>query len=200
MSTAESGRLVDSSETAIGDPTSTRRPRLLRRLGVLAGLGASLYCLAAWPPLHDTGFDGLAFLILLLVGTVYLAWIVLRTRDMVWDPDSLHPIDAWLCRNSGPLASGLAAALLAFAIAAIAAAEADGKEPIFLTSEAVLAILYVVFEVGFVFAMACFYVPPELNPARPILMWRVISLVLAVIYGAYVLFIPIGRLASGLGG
>ncbi len=49
--------------------------------------------------------------------------------------------------------------------------------------------------------LVCFAARPRDSQRNgPVLMWRVVSLMLAIIYGAYVLSIPFGRLGSSLDG
>lgn len=184
-----------------GSSSRTRgRPRLLGRLGIL-GLLTGLICLGFRnPTLHKSALAGAIMIAVTIVGLTYVAWVVLRTRDMVVEPQALAPVDLWICRHSGPLAMAIAVGLFTFGILATAIADRRVDEPIWLTPQVIIPVVYFAMEVGFVLAMACLFSTRELRAARPILLWKASSLVLMLIYGLYVFLMPLSAVGSILGG
>jgi len=166
------------------------------RLGILCILSSIAYLASKPPGLRETVIGDALCIAFFIVPIVYLAWIILRTRDMLAEPSALHPIDRWISVRSGPLASLLILLLLCSSVVEISIAERAGREPIWLTSHLALQVVHFIMEVGFVLAIACLHCPRELNPTRPAMLWKAIAGVLVIIYGLYVVLIPVGVVAS----
>ena len=175
-----------------------RRSLLLPRFGVLALLSGvpTLIGLVFGVPGPAVGAG--CFVAAMLVTIVYLAWLTLRTIELVAAHQSLNHLDVLICRYSGPLAWLLGFALLAFAIAAVSAAESHGGEPVFLRSRTVLQIIHFVMEIGFVLAITCVWSPRTLGHVWALPLWKLLCVLLIVIYGLYVVLIPVGVIASTL--
>ena len=182
-----SDQIASAAETG----SSGDSPKFLRRLGVL-GILTTLTCVVARSPFPRSSLwgEGL-FRLLMIIAVVYLAWILLRTRDLVSHPWSLHPLDAWVCRRSGLLTTALATGLLSFAVVTIVSAERKGTEPIWLTNTVVLQTINLLMEIGFVLAVACCSAPSALRHVRPVFLWKAVSGFLCLIYGLYVILIPL---------
>jgi hypothetical protein len=141
-------------------------------------------------------FSPLAMLGIVLLPTAYLGYVILKTRDSVRAPSRLHPVDLWMCRNSGMLAATLAAALLA----GVGILDAMRFEPqdIGLGSSLGLSLLGFVMEVGAVLCVACLYAPPNVRHVRPTILWRVTAVPLLFIYGAFVVLQLMNPIATML--
>lgn len=129
-------------------------------------------------------YSPFAMLGLVLLPTVYLGFVILKTRDSVRVPARLHPVDLWMCRNSGMLAAARAAAL----VAAAGVLDAIRVEPqdIGLGSSLGSSLLGFVMEIGAVLCVACLCAPPNLRHVRPTILWKVTAVPLLFIYSAVV--------------
>lgn len=165
-------------------PSSTRkRSRLLPSLSLLALIDLVLLNLPRWPIILALGFLG---------AVLYLACLVLSTKDIAADFENQHPIDRFLCRWSGPIA------VLTFLGLIIAVAQTDLKrepEETWIGSSWGLMSIKFTMELGFILSVAC-WCKPTGSGHNSNLGWRILVVPLLVIYGMYLVLLPIGQLAG----
>jgi len=174
--------LQESTELTGGRGQVTyQRAQLLPRLGVLAILHGLAAAIAYVPWVWFVGSWTA------VLSTVYLAVIILRTRDVTRSGRRLHPFDSWICRLSGPLAVALAAMLLL----GMSILMASNMEPgdLGLGSPWGLALVGLIMEVGVVLCVACLSTPRALQDVGPVVLWRLLAVPLLLIYGAYVVLL-----------
>jgi hypothetical protein len=159
------------------------RCRLLPHLGVLVLLSGLVSLISDWL-LRGTSAQETILLGFSIVAMLYVALLILRTRDLVADFAHLHPIDAFIARRAGPLAALLAGFLLFMAIVA----------PDWTLSRLGLEPLYYLLELDFVIAVTCLLTPRAIAPGVSGMVWKAVACVLAIITGMYVFCIPMARL------
>ena len=175
---------------AVDENMPERAPaRLLGRLGLLGVISGCVYLIPTNFIDPDSWLAGVIMLALGLIALVYLAWVSLRTRDMVANPDMLHPLDAWFCKYSGPLSVLLVLGILVFFLLSITAAESANEPPIWMRSPLAAQALYFSFEVEFVLSVACFCSSRRFH-VRPLLMWKCVATLQMIVFGMYVVFVP----------
>lgn len=189
--------LLHSTIHWVPEPLSDHKSRLLPRLGILSIANALLVVarglLGKLP--ETIGLTLLA--IVFFVGMGYLAWVILRTRDLVSDYLRLSRIDRWFCRWSGPICTGISTALFVFSVWAFSVAKSTGGEPIWIRSNAVLSVIYFVMEIAFVLAVTCCACPSKETHIRPLVVWKLLCLLQTVVYGAYIFFGGMGLIIKG---
>lgn len=160
---------------------SVGRTRLLPSLLLLGGLECVVALLPRSPVLMGVGFILIVF---------YIAYLVLVTRDLVAEVDRLSPVDRVLCRWSGVLAVGIALGLIV-----LLGLTADGREPqeTWVGSRSGLFTIKCALEVGFILSVTCWCTPRALRHVRPVFFWRIVTIPLLLIYGSYVLLLPISQ-------
>jgi hypothetical protein len=169
--------------------SSRRVPRLLAGIGLLGALTCLGEVLARnWPEL-----TGALIGVLLLVGNVWLAVLVLRTCERSSDPSALAPIDRQLVFWSGPLS------LLLMAVAPIVAfANIEQRQGTnYFTSSWSFELVELLMSMGFVLSLCCVLARPQAH-VPPRLLWKILCVPLALIFGAYALLMPISCAAERL--
>jgi hypothetical protein len=164
-----------------------QRSKLLPALSALALLDLTMLLLVR------VAGAGLALLLGFAIILAYVTYLVLATRDIVTNAHRLHPIDRSLCRWSGPLALLIAVTLL---LVAIIAAQKGAAEVWFRSRSGLLPIKYAV-EVGLILSVACRLASDELGHVLPRTFWRTVSTPLLIVFGAYVILIPVGQFDAG---
>lgn len=182
----------DPFDTDVVAPARPARPRLLPRLGILSVIGT----VAAMFPSNVDMLSGPLGAVIMTAVLTYLAWTILRTRDMLHALESLHWLDVWLCRKSGPLCMGAATALVCFAIVEISDAIRHDTEPVWLTSRLAVSAIYAIMEPAFVLGMACLMSSKEVGHVRPLLLWKTLCVPLIIIFGLYIVLVPMASLAT----
>jgi hypothetical protein len=177
--------LAEAAVDEVTESPSYDRPKLLPSLGALGAMNV-LAALIAHSPL---GFFGV-----IVLSTGYLGVVILGTRDLVSNETRLHPTDRWLCRRSGVLAAGLAAALMAGV--SLAVARDVELEAIGLESPWGLCLVGFAMEIGAVLCVACLWAPRNLRHTRPVILWKIVAVPLLVIYGAYVVLLLVTAAAT----
>jgi len=168
-----------------GEAPQRRRPRsqFLPRIGLLTAI-----------QLLGTFLAGTPALVLGAVAVpIYLAVVLLRTRDSLREPDLLHPIDARIFRYSGPGALLIPLTLLVV-LATISAYDPEGR---LFRSSAALLLIRICMETGLILSVACLCAGPELAHVRPIWLWKLISVPLMLVCGAYSFFLIFAPFAPG---
>ena len=161
-----------------------RRCRLLPKLAFLA----LLEVVARFVPRNPT-----VLMISLMVILSYVAFLVLSTRDVVASCDyRLSPWDRELFRWSGPLA-----VLIGIVLIVLAACSMDTPVPeSWIASPVGLFTVKYLMEVGLVLSIACWCANLSLRHVPPVILWRVIVAPLLLIYGSYVILIPVSQFAG----
>ena len=179
---------------------AVQKSHLLPRFGLL-GVTTALFgvlrgLLSGLPPVIGKTF----LLTFVIVGIVYLAWVILRTRDLVADYSCLSRIDRWLCWWSGPTCTGISVGLFVFAVLAVSVAERTRREPIWVRSNTVLGVIYFIMEISFVLAITCCVCSSKEVHIRPLVLWRVLCLPQAAIYGMYIFCGAVAMVVNGFSG
>ena len=158
-----------------------RSLRLLPSLGILALAELLTLLLRQWPVLAAAGI----FLV-----TGYLGYLILVTRDSLEYAHHLHPVDRALCRWSGPLAV-LIAVLLVLLVDTVASNQPVREN--WIGSQEGLFAVKLTMEVGLILSVACWCAPQQLRHVPPVTLWRVLVVPLVLIYGAYIVLIPVAQ-------
>jgi hypothetical protein len=166
---------------------TSKRSKLLPALSALALLDLSMYLLS-W-------VAGAQFALLIgsLFILVYVAYVVLATRELVTDPGRLHPFDLTVCRWSGPLALLIAVLLMLIVVVAVLADVTD----LWFRSRTGLLIVKYAMEVGLILSVSARLAPARLGHVPPRSFWQNVSTPLLIIFGLYVVLIPFAELLGG---
>lgn len=176
-----------STEPFDQDGSTVRRAelQLLPRLGKLFLLNLAVSLI----PLTSSFMT-----IVVLFPIIYLAVVLLATRDMMRCPNMLHPIDRKLCRAAGPVVVLLAAALLCLVFILID--QEIQVEDSWLATRLGTQVFLAVMECGVIFSMAVLCATRELNHVPPLWAWKICAVPLLLIYGAYLVLVQFARMLS----
>ena len=148
------------------------RPRLLPGVLGLVILDGVLWLVGRFSPIES----GFLIAVALVLPIAYVAWLILRARDLLLDPQQLHPLDVWLSRWSGPLALCMFA--VEFGCMALTDALPESK---WLQPPRVFAILHHVAEWGLLFSWLCLLGGPRFGRA-PRRIWKLVATPLLLIF------------------
>ena len=133
-------------------------------------------------------------LFLLAVGAcVYVAYIALRTRDVVRRYSEIAPVDRWLLRLSGLLAPFPVTLFLGSAYG-LEAAGYNVNVVVFGNAFG-WTVVTTLFEFGFIAAFAAIAGAGTVPHVRPAFLWRALAIPLLVIYFLYL----VGTITRGFG-
>ncbi len=164
------------------------RPKLVTGIGVLALFtvlsDAALSATKRYGS-NLTSVLGLSLvLVLLLGGMVYVAAVMLSTRDVLADLSRAHALDRLLCRYSGAFLVLLVGGLVSFA--AIENGRPGG--PIWLRSWRAVSVIHLLMEAGFLFSV--------ITLCRAAWWAKPVIILLVIVFGMYTLLMPIELLAG----
>ena len=162
-----------SAEADSGQIEAPRgRPRLLPGVLGLVVVDGVIWLLGRFASI-DSGF---LIVIALILPIAYVAWLILRARDLLRDPQRLHPLDAWMCRWSGPLA--LCMFVVEFGCMALTDVLPEWK---MLQPPRVFALLHHVAEWGLLFSWLCLLGGPRLGRGSN-RIWKLVAAPLLLIF------------------
>lgn len=167
--------------TAVTKPH--RRSRLLPSLGVLALIDLFIFSMPRWRIIVPIGF---------LAAMVYLAYVVVVTKDIAVDVSNQCPFDRWLCKWSGPIALMTAVGLFVAVTGTQTGAE---LEDTWIGSMSGMLLIKFTMEVGLVMGVACWCYPRKLG-SKTVFFWRALVVPLVLIYGSYLVLLPIAQLVG----
>ena len=147
-------------------------PRLIIGILGLALIDVAVWLLGRFTEIEPVFLIGLA----LPLPIAYMAWLILRAREWFQSPQETHPLDAWVCRWSGPLAVCLF--VVEFGCMALTNVLPEWK---ILRRPGVFALLHHVAGFGLLFSCLCLWVRPRIGRA-PNRIWRRVAVPLLLIF------------------
>ncbi len=134
------------------------------------------------------GLSPVAAIVILCIPILYLAVVVIRTKDPLEAGRTLAPQDAALVRSSGPLAAGILI-LIVLAVVILHVLRPSGAElaGIRLTLfRGVMGLVIAFAELSILFALICLWTPSDFESGSLQALWRPLCLVLALLMGIIV--------------
>jgi inner membrane protein involved in colicin E2 resistance len=122
----------------------------------------------------------------MIVAFGYLAVLSLITRDYVHAFERLHPFDQAVAPLSGLLAFLLI--ILMFLGFTIYIDSEYGEKNLISTNVMLGLVVQFMFEVGFILCICCLCLPKRVEHIPPRFFWKLSSLILLIINGAYLFF------------
>lgn len=162
-----------SAEDGSGQVEAQRgRPRLLPGVLGLVVVDGAIWLLGRFTPIESV----FLVVVTLILPVAYVAWLILRARDLLRDPQPLHPLDAWMCRWSGPLALCMFALEFGFMALTDVLPKWEMLQP-----PGVFVLLHHVAEWGLLFSWLCLLGGPRFGRA-PNRVWRLVAVPLMLIF------------------
>jgi hypothetical protein len=171
---------------ALLTPARAVRSRLLPALISLAGLELALGLLQWGARLLPDAAEEVCVICGVVFGIVYIAIILLRTRDLVRQSKELSPVDRALCR-----VSGIFAPLLLFLVIRGFSQNDTRQLEAILRSRWLLMAFSFVMDTILALSFACIALRGSGRHIPPLLLWKIVCVPVLVISGAMALFLMV---------